>query len=97
MIEISKMVDQSHVVCIRKSFQIHFALKTKIQDYLFSVNVLSKVFTLEATCSVSIEGGLPLVYYWELIFILSQSFGLVIQFCITCGDMISLQQHGNGI
>ena len=52
MIEISKMVDQSRVVCIKKSVQIHFALKTKIQDYLFSINVLTKVFTLEATCSV---------------------------------------------
>ena len=90
------MVDQSRVVCIKKSVQIHFALKTKIQDYLFSINVLTKVFTLEATCSVSIEGGLSLVYYWELIFILSQSFGLVIQFCITCSNMISLQQLGMG-
>ena len=52
MIEISKMVHQSHVVCIKKSFQIHFALKTKIQGYLFCINVLTKVFTLEATCSV---------------------------------------------
>ena len=56
MIEINKMIDQRHVVCIKKSFQIHIALKTKNQDYLFyilfCINVLTKVFTLEATCSV---------------------------------------------
>ena len=52
MIEISKMADQDHVLYIKKSFQTHFALKTKIQDYLVCINVLTKVFTLDATCSV---------------------------------------------